>query len=162
MQIRASASLNYLDTGGSGSAQQNNCCYCNFHSHIILFTLKNLAVLSIYIPGWLPVDADQGFGFTKLSGYRRIWTRTATQLLLLLFSFSYNFVYFEKSHRTFPLFQAGYLGDSDRPTCLSRTGRPCDFSGPKNADKCELVSTQGYTYNIFQAGQSATYNKKNT
>jgi hypothetical protein len=35
-------------------------------------SLKNLAVLSIYIPDWLPVDADQGFGFTKLSGYRRI------------------------------------------------------------------------------------------
>jgi hypothetical protein len=114
--------------------------------------MKNLVVLSIYIPGWLPVDVNQGFGFTKLSGYRRICIRTA-MLLLLLFSFSYNFVYFEKSRYTCPLFQAGYLGDSDRPTCLSRTGRPCDFSGPNNADKCELVSTQGYTYNIFQAGQ---------
>jgi hypothetical protein len=50
------------------------------------------------------------------------------------------------------LFQVGYLGDSDRPACLSKTGRPCDFSAPNNSDRCKLVSNQGYTYNIFQAG----------
>ncbi len=39
--------VNYLDKVGSGSAQQC-CCFCYFHSHIILFTLKNLAILSLY------------------------------------------------------------------------------------------------------------------
>ncbi len=84
--------------------------------------MKNLSVLSFKIPGWLSFDADQGFGFTKLSGYRRIWIRTAIQLLLLLFSFSYNFVYFEKSHGAFPLYSrlATWGTRSGRPACPGR------------------------------------------
>jgi hypothetical protein len=36
-------------------------------------------------------DADQGFGFTKLSGYRRIWIRTALLLKSAVLITRHNF-----------------------------------------------------------------------
>jgi hypothetical protein len=102
MQIRVSASLNYLDTGGSGSAQQHSCFFL-----IKVHFEKSRRTFPLFQAGYLLMR--QGFGFTKLSGYRRIWIRTAAQLLMRTIFFLIK-LHFKKSRRTF------YLADEIKPS----------------------------------------------